>query len=189
MPGDTIKVSGRCPEDDISSCVFRLRKVGETVKAQGYRELADAIESLVEAVVRPRRRGPARAAENPGPHTRPLPKVVYLYKNAITKHYVDKEICQARSFRVLKPEPGVLVSMCCAKGDSVKAGRCHPRPTIHKTIVPRTEKYERELEHLRLVHPEVRVVDKGAERGVQAREDDQEAQELAEAIQSAEATA
>ncbi len=45
---DTIRISGKCAGEDISTCLFRIRRVSKTIRAQGYRELADALEAVLD---------------------------------------------------------------------------------------------------------------------------------------------
>ena len=47
MAEDTIKVSGKCPGASIETCTFKVRRVGQTVKAQGYKELVTALEGAM----------------------------------------------------------------------------------------------------------------------------------------------
>lgn len=160
MTQSKITISGKCETDDIASCVFRIRKVGATIRAQGQKELAEAIERAADRVSKARVKEEA-GMEAPKRQFAPgyLPKQIIIYHdtNTIEKHYIDAGECQAKTFRILKPEPHILVSMCCAKGDKMKGKRCHPNPTIHKTIVPYSGKYITELEHLRAIHPEIPV--------------------------------
>jgi len=172
----TIKVSGKCETDDIESCIFTIRRVGKAIRAKGYQELADALEGVIGKIDKRK----AKVKEEHIYSRGYLPKSIDIYEdtNTIEKHFIAKEACQAKTFRVLKPEPNVLVYFCCAKGDEMKAGRCHPNPTVHKTIVYNEGKHKRDLEHLLEVHPEIPVVKHKVggtkpshkEEGVEARE-------------------
>lgn len=44
-PGDTIKITGRCPEGDASKCVLTLKRVGNSVKVIGTQQLSRAIKA------------------------------------------------------------------------------------------------------------------------------------------------
>lgn len=93
-------------------------------------------------------------------YARRLPKEVDVYENAIHKHYVDwKKDIHEGSIRVVKPTPEVLVYLGCLLKDKwdEAAVTCSPNPTVVKTITPNTKKYLDELEHLKFVHPEIKV--------------------------------
>ena len=161
-----IKISGRCETDDIESCVFTIRRVGKSIRAHGYKELADALESAVGKLTKRK----AKVGEEAGMGYAKgyLPKEIDVYPNTIEKHYVAKESCQRRTFRVIK-DGDILAYICCAKGDKMVGKKCHPKPTLHKTVVPNNEKYKKKLEDLLRVHSEIPVHYHKTE-GVEARE-------------------
>ncbi len=43
--GDTIKITGRCEDGHPDKCVYKITKVGNSLKVIGSRQLAKAIES------------------------------------------------------------------------------------------------------------------------------------------------
>ena len=181
----SVKVTGRCETDDIESCVFRLRQIGTTLKVQGYEGLAAAIEELVRKVPRKRRATVAEATS----YARPLPKFVTVYPNAIHKHYLDwKRDVQGGSIRIVKPKTDVLVYLGCPVGSKwdPKTRTCSPHPVVVKTVVPRSKRYDEELAHLKLVHPEVKITHT-QRPGVEALTlEDDDLPEIIEAMQTAE---
>ncbi|MBN1366764.1 MAG: hypothetical protein JW967_02420 [Dehalococcoidales bacterium] len=84
---------------------------------------------------------------------KPVPKLIEIYPNSIVKHYIDSKECRPGTFRVLKPDPHLMVFICCRKGQHWVGGHCHGKPTVHKTII-RLDKenrtiYEQEVEQFR----------------------------------------
>jgi len=81
-------------------------------------------------------------------HQKDRPQDIIYFKDTIMKHYYPKEDFYPDSFRVVKPEPGVMVTLGCLKKNKWYPERleCVPTQDIHRTIVPRTEKYIKEAE-------------------------------------------
>ena len=81
-------------------------------------------------------------------HQKDRPQDIIFFKDTIMKHYYPKEDFHPDSFRVVKPEPGVMVTLGCLKKDKWYPERleCVPTQTLHRTIVPRIEKYIKEAE-------------------------------------------
>jgi len=106
------------------------------------------------------------------PYATSIPIYIEVWKTTIEKHYhPTMEECQEGSIRVVKPQKNVLVYLCCKKGDkwNPKTQTCTPNPSVHKSIVPKTKKYLDEVEHLKLIHPEIKVVYRGKEIGVEPK--------------------
>ncbi len=81
-------------------------------------------------------------------HQKDRPQDIIFFKDTIMKHYYPKEDFHPDSFRVVKPEPGVMVTLGCLKEHKWYPEKleCVPTQTLHRTIVPRTEKYIKEAE-------------------------------------------
>ncbi|MBA7500043.1 hypothetical protein ES704_02796 [subsurface metagenome] len=81
-------------------------------------------------------------------HQKDRPQDIIFFKDTIMKHYYPKEDFHPDSFRVAKPEPGVMVTLGCLKKHKWYPERleCVPTQTLHRTIVPRIEKYIKEAE-------------------------------------------
>ena len=81
-------------------------------------------------------------------HQKDRPQDIIFFKDTIMKHYYPKEDFYPDSFRVVKPEPGVMVTLGCLKEHKWYPEKleCVPTQTLHRTIVPRTEKYIKEAE-------------------------------------------
>jgi hypothetical protein len=81
-------------------------------------------------------------------HQKDRPQDIIFFKDTIMKHYYPKEDFYPDSFRVVKPEPGVMVTLGCLKKDKWYPEKleCVPTQTLHRTIVPRVEKYIKEAE-------------------------------------------
>jgi len=114
-----------------------------------------------------------------------IPKAIDVYSNVIHRHYRDAGDMQDGTIRTLKPAKGVLVYIGCPVGAkwNAKTKRCSPRAEIVKSVVPRTDRYEQELQALRRSHPNINVKFHTAE-GVEAREP--ELQEVKDAMKTAE---
>jgi len=125
--------------------------------------------------------------EGEAPYARQIPIYVEVWKTTIEKHYhPTMEECQEGSIRVVKPEKDVLVYLCCKVDDDWNADTftCSPNPSVHKTITPNTKKYRDELDHLKLVHPEIKVNYRTKEVGVEPVVSEEEQKEL-EAVEEA----
>ncbi|MBA7467772.1 hypothetical protein ES707_02993 [subsurface metagenome] len=81
-------------------------------------------------------------------HQKDRPQDIIFFKDTIMKHYYPKEDFHPDSFRVVKPEPGVMVTLGCLKEHKWYPEKleCVPTQTLHRTIVPRIEKYIKEAE-------------------------------------------
>ncbi len=81
-------------------------------------------------------------------HQKDRPQDIIFFKDTIMKHYYPKEDFYPDSFRVVKPEPGVMVTLGCLKKNKWYPERleCVPTQDIHRTIVPRMGKYIKEAE-------------------------------------------
>ena len=114
------------------------------------------------------------------PYAQQIPAYVDVFKTTIAKHYRPTEDFHDGSIRAVKPEKAVLVYLGCLKSDDWDAGaeRCSPNPTALKTIVPNNKKYRDELDHLKLVHPEVKINYQTKEVGVEPALSEEEQEEL-----------
>lgn len=124
--------------------------------------------------------------EEQAPYARQIPKLIEVFKTTIHKHYRSPSAFHKGSIRTLKPKPDVLVTMGCLKKDKwdAKSVTCTPNPTVLSTVVPKTKEYLDEVEHLKLVHPKVKVNHREKEVGVEPRLSDEERREL-EAVDKA----
>ena len=115
-----------------------------------------------------------------------IPAYVEVFETTIAKHYLPPEDFHDGSIRVVKPEKDILVYLGCLKSDDwdAEAERCSPNPTVLKTIVPNNRKYWDELEHLKLVHPEIKINYHEEEVGVEPVVSEEEQEEL-EAVEKA----
>ena len=123
-----------------------------------------------------------------------VPAYVDVFKTTIAKHYRPTEDFHDGSVRVVKPEKDILVYLGCLKSDNwdAEAERCSPNPTVLKTRVPNDEKYRSELDHLKLVHPEVKINYREKEVGVEpvvSEEDQEEIEAVDRALEHAEEVA
>lgn len=123
------------------------------------------------------------------PYARPLPSDIYVYRTTIEKHYIPSSACHKGSVRAVKPQPDVLVYIGCLKKDrwDANTSTCSPNPTVLMTIVPNNDLYRGELDHLKLVHPEIKIHRKEKEVGVEPKLSDnghEEKKELAEVIKA-----
>lgn len=75
------------------------------------------------------------------------PKDIIFWKTTIEKHYQPKEAFYPDSFRARKVN-AALVTLGCLKKHKWHPEKleCVPTQTLHRTIVPRTEKYIKEAE-------------------------------------------
>lgn len=114
-----------------------------------------------------------------------IPKAIDVYSNVIHRHYRDTKDMQDGTIRTLKPAKGVLVYIGCPLGAkwNAKTKRCSPKAEIVKSVVPRTDRYEQELQAFRRSHPSIKVKFHTAE-GVEAREP--ELEEVKDAMKTAE---
>lgn len=122
----------------------------------------------------------------------PVPKEIVFYSTTIEKHYLSEADIHPGSIRAVKSvkgEPNVLVYLCCEKGhkwDSEKS-ICSPNPSVYKTIVPRTKKYEDEAEDWIRAYPEAKVT-RTKEVGIEpvvAEEDREELEAVGQALENA----
>lgn len=111
---------------------------------------------------------------------RQVPKEVDVFKTTIEKHYRPTEDFHEGSIRVVKPETDVLVYLGCLRSDdwNPESPTCLPNPTVLKTIVPNNKKYLDELNHLKLVHPEVKINYQTKEVGTEPVVSEEEQEEL-----------
>jgi len=135
---------------------------------------------------------PVLLEEQEHPYRRERPKLIEVKKTTIEKHYGDVDEFHPGSFRVVKPTPDVLVYLACKKGDRWDPGavRCYPNPSVHKTIVPNTPDYMREVDEWAAVgvpvkHLEVVGVEP-TEKWPTAYEEDGELLEVVRAIEEVE---
>ena len=124
------------------------------------------------------------------PYARQVPAYVDVFETTIEKHYLPPEDFHEGSIRVVKSGWDILVYLGCLKADDWNGERCSPNPTVLKTIVPNNKYYLDELEHLKLVHPEIKVNYRTDEVGVEPVVSEGEQEELEavdEALEHAEA--
>jgi len=116
------------------------------------------------------------------PYARQIPVSIDVFKTTIAKHYRPSSDFHKNSIRTVKPLREVLVVMGCLKKDKWEPdiSICTPKPTVLKTIVPNTKEYLDEVEHLKLVHPEVKIVYKEKQIGVEPKVSEAEQSELTE---------
>ena len=174
---DSIKVSGKCEGDSIETCVFRIRRVGRVIRAQGYRELADALEEVLD---RHAKRGKAAVGEPKLPYAHPVPKVIVLFARTIEKDYLDSGVCDTKTIRVIKPEPNVLLYRCRRDGKWVTLKSI---VNFTKVSPERRKRYFDDLKYWKDYGVPVRIR-KGT--GVEPKMEDPELEEVKEAMKAAE---
>ena len=120
-------------------------------------------------------------------YKRKLPDYIEVFSNTISKHYYPSSDCHKGSVRTLKPKADILVVIGCLKKDSWDASeqRCEPNPTVIQTIVPNNEKYTKELEHLKLVHPEIKIRYRKEEETEARASEDKELEQIKQALKEA----
>lgn len=121
--------------------------------------------------------------EEGGYHGITIPKEIEIYPDKIIKHYLPADAFHEDSFRVSKPEEGILVYLGCLKGDKWEGDICEPNQTVQKTVVPNTPEYLQIAEEMIEKNPDIKVteVTGDLEEGT-----DRELAEVAEALENAE---
>ncbi len=116
------------------------------------------------------------------PYAHPRPKEILVFARTIEKHYLAPDTCDAKSIRVLKPEPNVLLYRCKRDG---KWTTLKSIVNFTKVAKERRKRYFDDLKRWKDVGVPVRIRrGTGVEPRMEAGEPDLE--ELVEAMKGAE---
>jgi hypothetical protein len=111
-----------------------------------------------------------------------IPKEIEIFPDQIVKHYIAKEKFHRDSFRITKPEEGILVYLGCLKDDKWDGETCDPNQTVQKTVVPNTPKYLEVAREMIEKNPGIKVTEVAGS----LKESDRELDEVAEALKNSE---